>query len=115
VVRLVLALKKAIDLTLRWIVFEPNNHATRAAVTASLTSLLQDFFARGAFRGATAEESYFVRCDEATTPPQEREAGRLIALVGIAPAMPCEFIVLRVGREHNTLSVTLFEPEGLHP
>lgn len=114
VARLVLALKKAIDLTLRWIVFEPNNHATRAAVTASLTSLLQDFFVRGAFRGATSDESYFVRCDEATTPPQEREAGRLIALVGIAPAVPCEFIVLRVGREHNTLTVTLFEPEGLH-
>ena len=115
VARLVLVLKKAIDLTLRWIVFEPNNHDTRAAVTASLTSLLQGFFVRGAFRGATSEESYFVRCDDATTPPQEREAGRLIALVGIAPAMPCEFIVLRVGREHNTLSVALFEPEGLHP
>lgn len=115
VVRLVLALKKTIDITMRNIVFEPNNPTTRAAVTASLIGLLQLFFERGAFRGATPEQSYFVRCDEVTTPAEEREAGQLIALVGIAPAVPCEFIVLRVGREHNTLSVTLFEPEEIQP
>jgi hypothetical protein len=115
IVRLVLTLKKAIDIALRWIVFEPNSAAIRAAVSASLTALLQMFFERGAFRGATPEQSYFVRCDDETTPPGARDAGQLIALVGIAPAAPCEFIVLRVGREHNTLSVALFEPEEIRP
>ena len=34
VVRLVLALKKAIDISLRWVVFEPNDAVTRAAGAA---------------------------------------------------------------------------------
>ena len=109
IVRLVLALKKGIDIALRWVVFEPNSHDTRAAVAATLIALLQLFHERGAFKGATPEESYFVRCDEVSTPPEARDAGQLIALVGIAPAAPCEFIVLRVGRERNTLMVTLFD------
>lgn len=115
IVRLVFTLKKAIDIVMRDVVFEPNNATTRAAVTASLIALLQLFFERGAFRGATPEQSYFVRCDDVTTPPEARDLGQLIALIGIAPAAPCEFIVLRVGREHNTLSVTLFEPEETRP
>jgi phage tail sheath protein FI len=115
IVRLVLTLKKAIDITMRNIVFEPNNSTTRAAVTASLIALLQLFFERGAFRGTTPEQSYFVRCDDVTTPTEARELGQLIALVGIASAAPCEFIVLRIGQEHNTLSVTLFEQERIQP
>lgn len=111
IVRLVLALKKAIDIIMRDIVFEPNNPTTRAAVTTTLIALLQLFFERGAFRGATPEQSYFVRCDDVTTPSEAQDLGQLIALVGIAPAAPCEFIVLRIGREYNILSVTLFEPE----
>jgi len=109
VVRLLLAIKKGIDITLRWVVFEPNHALTRAAVGAALSGLLQLFFERGAFRGATAAESYFVRCDDVTTPPEARDLGQLIALVGIAPAAPCEFVVLRVGREGNALSINLFD------
>ena len=115
IVRLVLTLKKGIEIILRDIVFEPNGATTRTAVTASLTSLLQVFYERGAFRGATPEQSYFVRCDDVTTPPEARDLGQLIALVGIAPAAPCEFIVLRVGREHNTLLVTLYDPKEIQP
>lgn len=115
IVRLVLAIKKGAQIALRWVVFEPNDHATRAAVTATLGALLQLFHERGAFRGATPEQSYFVRCDDVTTPADERGNGRLIALVGIAPAAPCEFIVLRIGRERNTLSISLHdETEALH-
>ncbi|MBS0168393.1 MAG: phage tail sheath family protein [Nitrospira sp.] len=115
IVRLVLTLKKAIDIVMRDIVFEPNSATTRVAVTASLTALLQLFFERGAFRGTTPEQSYFVRCDDVTTPAEARDLGQLIALVGIAPSTPCEFIVLRVGREHNTLLVTLFDPKEIQP
>src|SRR5262249_21883578 len=44
VVRLMLAIKKGIDLALRWVVFEPNDDATRASVAAILTELLQAFY-----------------------------------------------------------------------
>lgn len=107
IVRLMLTLKKAIDLSLRPVVFEPNDAATRHRVTTTLRGLLGGFHARGAFAGATADTSFFVRCDDDTTTSADRDAGRLIARVGFAPAVPCEFVVLRVGRERNTLTVAL--------
>ncbi|HSX63066.1 MAG TPA: phage tail sheath C-terminal domain-containing protein [Tahibacter sp.] len=107
VVRLMLTLKKAIELSLRPVVFEPNDAGTRHRVTTTLRGLLGGFHARGAFAGATADTSFFVRCDDDTTTAADRDAGRLIARVGFAPAAPCEFIVLRVGRERNTLTVAL--------
>jgi phage tail sheath protein FI len=109
IVRLVLLVKKGIEVLLRWAVFEPNDQQTRASIAATITALLTLFHERGAFKGATPEESFFVRCDEVTTPRDVRDAGQLIALVGIAPAAPCEFIVLRVGKQRNTLAVALYE------
>ena len=47
IVRLVLALKKAIDIALRWVVFEPNSDATRAAVAATLIALLRSSTSAG--------------------------------------------------------------------
>jgi len=115
ITRLVLLVKKAIEVLVRWAVFEPNDEPTRATIAATITALLTLFHERGAFKGATPDESFFVRCDEVTSPRDERDAGRLIALVGIAPAAPCEFIVLRVGKQRNTLAVTLFEDvEAVH-
>lgn len=108
-VRTVLALKRAFDIALRWVVFEPNDAATRGAVAAALIAILTLFFERGAFAGATPEESFYVRCDEESNDQDARENGRLVALVGIAPAAPAEFVVLRVGRQDNLPPVTLLQ------
>jgi Bacteriophage tail sheath protein len=108
VVRLTLAIKKAADIALRWSVFEPNDEILRANVRATLLAILRLFFIRGAFAGDTEDTSFFVRCDEALNPPEARAAGQLLALVGFAPAAPCEFILLRVGTQLNAPSVSLF-------
>ena len=103
-----MTIKKAADLALRWVVFEPNDAALRANVRTALLAILRVFYVRGAFAGATEEESFFVRCDETTTPPELRDLGELVALVGIAPAAPAEFIVIRVGRQYGSPAVSLF-------
>ncbi|MCY1277163.1 Phage tail sheath protein subtilisin-like domain protein [compost metagenome] len=108
-VRMLIALRRACDIALRWAVFEPNDAPTRAAVATTLVAILTLFWQRGAFAGATAAESFFVRCDEDTTGADAREHGQLIALVGIAPVAPAEFIVLRVGRQDNLPVFSLFE------
>lgn len=109
VVRVVLTLRRAFEIALRWALFEPNDAATRAAVASTLIAILTLFWQRGAFAGGTMAESFYVRCDEVTTDTDARDRGELIALVGIAPAAPAEFIVLRVGRQDNLPLVTLFE------
>jgi phage tail sheath protein FI len=46
-----------------------------------------------------------VRCDESTTTAADRRDGRLIALVGVAPSRPFEFVVVRIGVEANALEI----------
>jgi phage tail sheath protein FI len=50
----------------------------------------------GGLKGARPDEAFFVRCDETTNPPDQRELGRCICEIGFAPVAPMEFIVIRV-------------------
>jgi phage tail sheath protein FI len=103
--RLMMVIEKAIDLSTRWVAFEPNDHYTRAKLALSLTSFLLAFWQQGALKGATPAEAFFVRCDETNNPPEERENGRFHVEIGVAPSKPFEFIVLRVGRADNQLEI----------
>ena len=81
------------------LVFEPNTPALRATVTHVIGQFLRDLFRQGAFAGASEQESFFVRCDEALNPPGSQALGRLVTEVGVAPASPLEFLVLRISQE----------------
>jgi len=96
--RLVTMIQRALEQQMQWVVFEPNNSALRTDVRFALESYLSQLFRLGAFRGATEQEAFFVRCDESNNPAYVTDAGRLIAEVGLAPAEPLEFIVLQLAR-----------------
>jgi phage tail sheath protein FI len=104
--RLLLMLEKAIRIGSQWATFEPNNRMTRAKLHLALTSLLLEVWRRGALVGTTAQEAFFVNCGEAQNPADARARGMLVAEVGVAPAKPFEFIVVRVGVTDNALEVT---------
>jgi phage tail sheath protein FI len=104
--RLMIMIEKAIDHSTQWAVFEPNDFATRTKITLALIGFLYSLWRQGALAGKTAEEAFFVKCDEEINPPAERDSGRLLVLVGVAPAQPFEFIVLRVGRIENAFEIT---------
>jgi phage tail sheath protein FI len=57
-------------------------------------------------------EAFLVKCDEETNPPRERDNGRLICLVGVAPSQPFEYVVLRVGRAGNEFEVQEMDARG---
>jgi len=103
--RLMMMIEKAIDLSTQWATFEPNDHVTRAKIRLALTSFLLSIWQRGALVGETAREAFFVECDETNNPTEERANGRLLAIVGVAPTVPCEFVVLRVGRTQNEFEI----------
>ena len=48
--------------------------------------------------GRTPEESFFVRCDSETNPPEVIDAGQVVTLIGLAPDKPAEFIVFRISK-----------------
>ncbi len=96
--RLFLFLEESIEESTQWVVFEPNNQRLWARVRQTVSDFLTRVWKDGALVGATPEEAFFVRCDETTMTPSEIETGRLIVVVGVAPARPAEFVIFRVAQ-----------------
>jgi hypothetical protein len=96
--RLMILLRRVLLGQMQWAVFEPNGPALWREIRLLLDGYLRELYRYGAFRGATEAEAWFVRCDAGLNPPYEQDRGRLMAEVGVAPAEPLEFIVLRIAR-----------------
>jgi phage tail sheath protein FI len=103
--RLMAMIEKALGMALQWAVFEPNGFLTRARAIMTVTFFLDSLQEAGMLAGRTAEESFFVKCDLENNPAADRDVGRLLVEVGVAPSQPFEFIVLRVGRVTDSIEV----------
>jgi hypothetical protein len=103
--RLVTMLKRTLEQQTQWLVFEPNNAELRQQIRQLLTVFLRQLFRLGAFKGTTEGDAFFVRCDDELNEPLA-ELGQVLCLIGVAPAEPLEFIVLRLSRDGDgTLSL----------
>jgi phage tail sheath protein FI len=100
--RTLIAIRESIEVLLQWAVFEPNDHATRHKVTAVIDAYLRGQWRKGALAGAQREAAYFI---DASGTPEDRDLGRMIVRVGVAPTIPFEFVLLRVGRVDDVLTV----------
>ncbi|NHN38323.1 phage tail sheath family protein [Pseudomaricurvus alcaniphilus] len=96
--RLMTMLRRTLEQQMQWLVFEPNHPDLWAEVRHMLNNLLRGLFRQGAFKGRSAEEAYFVRCDASLNTQQVLDAGQLIVEIGVAPTEPLEFIVVRLTR-----------------
>jgi phage tail sheath protein FI len=109
--RVIMLILRAVDRGLQWAAFEPNNHATRASLVLVLDGFLRSLWQRGALVGPSAQVAFAVRCDGGNNPASERALGRLLCEIAVAPAVPFEHVVLRVGRIGDVLEV---EELGAH-
>jgi hypothetical protein len=106
--RLFLTAARWIQLNTADIVFEPNSPMLWARIERDLTAYFDDLFRRGALRGATSEEAFYVHCNASTNPPDVVGQGRMVTEVGLAPALPNEFVVVRI--VHGPAGVTISSP-----
>jgi phage tail sheath protein FI len=60
----------------------------------------------GALFGETPKKAFYVRIDEALNPPDQMALGYLTIEIGVRPAYPAEFIVVRIGIWPGGSSVT---------
>jgi len=97
--RIVDWLMAQLALDLAWAPFEPNNARLWSSMMRTAQRRLSGLFNAGALAGATAAQSYFVRCDRSTMTQSDLDKGRAIMLVGVAPAVPAEFLVFRLVRQ----------------
>lgn len=94
--RLVHRLVRAIRRVAEPLVFDTNGPELWLAFVRAVTTVLLEAWRGGGLKGARPDEAFYVRCDESTNPPDQRELGRCICEIGIAPVAPMEFIVIRV-------------------
>jgi len=94
--RLIHRLVRAIRRVAEPIVFDGNTPALWLAFTRAITTVLLAAFRAGALKGERPEEGFKVECNEQTNPTSEQDLGRVICLISLAPAVPMEFISLRV-------------------
>jgi phage tail sheath protein FI len=86
----------------QYAVFEPNDMALWEGVKRTLSGFLRGLWQAGALFGSTAEQAFYVKCDEETNPPQSIDEGKLVVEVGIAPVKPAEFVVFRISQQKQT-------------
>jgi hypothetical protein len=104
--RIVDAIEKSLEISLRWMVFEPNNLITRHSVETSANILLDRLFRQGILAGPVARGAYSAKCDLQNNDDTSREDGKLIVDIGVAPTKPFEFIFFRLGHEFEATQVT---------
>jgi hypothetical protein len=97
--RLLTMLRLVLERQAQWVVFEPNNAEVREVLRNGIVLLLSELYRAGAFAGATEEEAFYVLADDSLNPRASLDLGRLVVEVGVAPAEPLEFLVLRISRD----------------
>ena len=103
--RLMCMIEQALEVALQWVVFEPNNIYLWQKVTQMITTFLTSLWQQGALVGNTASDAFFVLCNQQTNPLAATSTGQLLAVVGVAPTVPAEFVVFRIGKTQDTLEV----------
>jgi phage tail sheath protein FI len=96
--RLFIYLEASLDQGTQWAVFEPNGPALWARLEQSVGAFLTTVWQAGGLMGATADQAFFVICDQTTMSLDDRENGRLIMQIGVAPVFPAEFVIIQIGQ-----------------
>ena len=106
--RLFITAGRWIEHNLTGIVFEPNDPNLWARIQRELTVYFNTLFRQGALKGRSAQEAFYVKCNAETNSPEVRKAGKVVTEIGLAPAIPSEFIVVRI--IHGAGGITIAGP-----
>jgi phage tail sheath protein FI len=101
--RTLIFLRESIDKGTQWAVFEPNDRSLWAKITRNITAFLTTVWADGALFGSSPQEAFYVKCDDETNPPEERDLGKVTTEIGVAIVRPAEFVIFRISQWESTV------------
>lgn len=110
--RLFIFIRESIEFNTGWIPFEPNDTGLWTDIGRVIRSFLGELWRRGMLDGGTREAAYTVKCDAEVNPPSERDAGRVICVIGVQPPFPAEFVTARIGRTVSGVEFLEERPNG---
>ncbi|CAB3778754.1 hypothetical protein LMG28614_00716 [Paraburkholderia ultramafica] len=94
--RLIHRLVRAIRRVAEPLVFESNGPALWLALTRAITTVLVEAYRAGGLKGSRPDEAFLVHCDATNNSPDAVDRGEVLCEIQVAPAVPMEFITLRV-------------------
>lgn len=109
--RLFLTAGRWLERNLAGATFEPHDANLWGRIERDLNVYFNGLFRQGALKGNTVREAFYVKCDGETNPPEVRERGEVVTEIGLAPAIPSEFIVVYI--IHGASGITITEPTQL--
>jgi uncharacterized protein len=96
--RMALFIEQSLYANLTWAVFEGNAAPLWNALTQQVTAFMLSLFRQGAFAGSTPSQAFVVQCDSTTTTATDVANGTVNILVGFAPLVPAEFVVIQIAQ-----------------
>lgn len=96
--RMALFIEQSLYASLTWAVFEGNSTPLWHALTQEVTAFMLSLFRQNAFAGDTPSQAFLVQCDSTTTTPTDQANGIVNILVGFAPLLPAEFVVVQIAQ-----------------
>jgi hypothetical protein len=96
--RLFNMIEESIERGTQWVVFEPNDPFLWGRIRRDVGAFLTNVWRTGALFGTTPGQAFYVKCDEETNPPEQRDLGQLVVEIGISPTKPAEFVIFRVSQ-----------------
>ncbi len=94
--RVALFLEESLYRGTKWVVFEPNDEPLWSAIRLNVGAFMHELFIKGYFQGQTPAQAYFVKCDSETTTQTDIDNGVVNILVGFAPLLPAEFVIIQI-------------------
>ena len=96
--RLFNMIEKSIERSTQWVVFEPNDELLWSRIRRDVSAFLSTVWSDGALFGASPNQAFYVKCDGELNTVEQRDLGRLIIEIGIAPVKPAEFVIFRISQ-----------------
>ncbi len=81
-----------------WVVFEPNDKDLWERLIRTIRSFLFRVWIDGGLFGDTADQAFYVKCDDELNTSETIEVGQLICEIGMAVVKPAEFVVFRLAQ-----------------
>lgn len=103
------AICKSLKQGIQWAVFETNDKNLRKRLIRHVSGFLLDLWMKGYLAGNTAEEGFYVRCDEELNPPELVDQGILTFAAGIAISKPAEFFNIFITAEKDGTNIFITE------
>lgn len=102
--RLMNYIKESIEEDTKWVVFEPNNKSLWEKIKRNVKAFLKTIYDSGALYGDSADEAFYVKCDEEINTSDVRDLGQVITEIGLALVKPAEFVVFRISQTEESIN-----------